>query len=758
MSALLRSLDAFRVYLFGEPEGDELQHLVETLYLCGLTLPPYLATGGSGSTVQSWTTSSCNFQSETASSVESTSNSPRSPWQSRSPRSNSTGSAPLNGLTAQIDQTAKIRLQNVDPPVCDVKDPRYSKQLARHLRGLCRCQAGGMNDGHLHVADYYRRQLPASWGMNASLAIELLRECYFDLDRTIEVWYERQKLWQLLVEPIDETVTPRGAKNVGNTCYAGALLLAMFSYSDAFDPLLRRTYEKAEINRLRNAILVFVNRVRTGLGGSEDVMYQLMDALYQCGWQRRGQQDAGELFLFILDCLDAPLLPMRERMITGQQGKPSFRITCERIVQLYVPQGPSCDLMDLLDAYFHDKSEAPEETSTGNRTETTDHKAQNGSPNGAVRGDYTKLPDQSEKLEVREGTATASNSYRSSQIRMKPPQVSRQLSLLSDAQKHEVMSSQLRSGSAGSLAARSETTPTTRRKGTIRHTHGGRPFRHAVEHSYDDVAALARSPPPTSLKGPSALTATVSVESGLGQYTNKLDKNGENIPVNGRDTAKSPGVSIQSSRGTATDVPSLTLPTNQDEADLSKAGKIPWRMLTMLPWYIYSSTESKYEAVQAYSQSTEGHALLLPITLSRYTRKGWRTNTKVNIPAVIDFSKFVARHPADRLNAKHKWLLRLHSCVCHKGTNVYRGHFISYSFTGQRWVRFDDMQWYGNMKANLSDYERFWNEICLDSYILIYELVRGNPDGTTSRPVVLPHINGDHSPMARNTTNACVVM
>eukprot|EP01134_Creolimax_fragrantissima_P003220 CFRG3220T1 len=158
----------------------------------------------------------------------------------------------------------------------------------------------------------------------------------------------------------------QGMENGGNTCYIDSVLFACFAALDAFDSLLTTGDSEAQDNGnirvLQDVLLRIINRLRSGELVSSMLMCSLLDTLHAMGWEsdmhnqpmnttknkmhgisthsQHSQQDAGELFLFLLEHLGGPLFPMVQDMVHGGMADSSDqRIIDERMLHVVVSCG-----------------------------------------------------------------------------------------------------------------------------------------------------------------------------------------------------------------------------------------------------------------------------------------------------------------------------------------------------------------------------------------------------------------------------------
>lgn len=130
------------------------------------------------------------------------------------------------------------------------------------------------------------------------------------------------------------------------SCFLSSVVFSMFATLDTFDALLTRplpvTDEGAPRRRLQILLATTVNILRSGDTVPLPVMNALRLAVYEAGFQSmaqvEAQQDASELFLFLLDQLAAPVFTFQQRMFHGGIGdnRDTQRLA-ERVLQVSIP-------------------------------------------------------------------------------------------------------------------------------------------------------------------------------------------------------------------------------------------------------------------------------------------------------------------------------------------------------------------------------------------------------------------------------------
>ena len=148
----------------------------------------------------------------------------------------------------------------------------------------------------------------------------------------------------------------------GISCYLDSLLFAMFARLDSFEPILYKRFEKDE-NRDNFATLlrVYVNMLRSGKHMTPDITKLVLESIFDAGWHpsasRYEQQDCSELFAFITEKLNMPLLTLKMDIAHGgkEVKEDDHRLINESLLHVPVP-GMAHDvpilLEECLEQYF----------------------------------------------------------------------------------------------------------------------------------------------------------------------------------------------------------------------------------------------------------------------------------------------------------------------------------------------------------------------------------------------------------------------
>lgn len=160
-----------------------------------------------------------------------------------------------------------------------------------------------------------------------------------------------------------------------------------------------------------------------------------------------------------------------------------------------------------------------------------------------------------------------------------------------------------------------------------------------------------------------------------------------------------------------------------------------WMFLRLLPFYTDDNVVSgnKDESLARNSREFVNRRPILPICLKRYSfhadsSTASRSARRIIIPPLINVPEFVAQEDTGDVPAEY--MLVLESAVCHRGTSISSGHFVSAvrKYTGDvceadahaaPWMLYDDMAKNGRVVEKTFDdiFDTEW------PYILFYRLV-----------------------------------
>ncbi|KAK5109434.1 hypothetical protein LTR62_006993 [Meristemomyces frigidus] len=187
-----------------------------------------------------------------------------------------------------------------------------------------------------------------------------------------EAAYKLLLLLQWTYEGIVQAYNPQtkllGAVNRENvTCYADALLFAMFARLDSFEAMLYDSFDDTPRKTLAGVLRLWVNLLRSGKLITTDVTWALQHALAECGWPdaaRLKQQDPSEAFSFITGQLGLPLLTLKMDLYhTGKEDlQDDHKFVNERLLEVAIPEQPEegsnvITLEQCLEQYFNNRIE-----------------------------------------------------------------------------------------------------------------------------------------------------------------------------------------------------------------------------------------------------------------------------------------------------------------------------------------------------------------------------------------------------------------
>ncbi|KAJ2385907.1 hypothetical protein GGI23_006615, partial [Coemansia sp. RSA 2559] len=169
---------------------------------------------------------------------------------------------------------------------------------------------------------------------------------------------------------INPQIQTSGAVNAGGTsCYIDSLFMALFGAQTSYDALLyMRDLRSEPANKLLAISRLFVNFMRAGELIDVWLVEEMRGALFACGWlggepstKAIGQQDASELYMFLMDALQMPYLPLEMRMVHGaDHDAADCKMVAQRMAELAFPEDstmaddPPLLLQALLESYFFD--------------------------------------------------------------------------------------------------------------------------------------------------------------------------------------------------------------------------------------------------------------------------------------------------------------------------------------------------------------------------------------------------------------------
>eukprot|EP00474_Spongospora_subterranea_P009107 CRZ09565.1 hypothetical protein [Spongospora subterranea] len=159
------------------------------------------------------------------------------------------------------------------------------------------------------------------------------------------------------VYPIIASRSPLGLEHHHNSCYISAMICAMFTGVSNFDAMFLPRSCSTKVDQLRKLLILIVRLLRSGSKIHKNLVHVFRYAVFQAGFmdcsQIFQQQDVHELFVFILDLLNAPVIAMLENFHHGgiEDANIDTRMLQERCLQLSISETSSC-VKRLLDCFF----------------------------------------------------------------------------------------------------------------------------------------------------------------------------------------------------------------------------------------------------------------------------------------------------------------------------------------------------------------------------------------------------------------------
>lgn len=180
-----------------------------------------------------------------------------------------------------------------------------------------------------------------------------------------------------------------------------------------------------------------------------------------------------------------------------------------------------------------------------------------------------------------------------------------------------------------------------------------------------------------------------------------------------------------------------------------------WMLLRLLPFYTDDNDVQKNESTARNSREFVNRRPVLPICLKRYSfsaadQQASRSKKRIIIPPVIDLPLFVADDVDGEVGG---YKLILESAVCHRGTTVSSGHFVSAvrkntrvesesleDSLGALWYLYDDMKKTRVVTKTFKEiFDKEW------PYLLFYRLV--SCSGARESSAVLSVRTSSYSPV-----------
>lgn len=149
----------------------------------------------------------------------------------------------------------------------------------------------------------------------------------------------------------------------GVTCYLDTLMFSMFARLESFEPMLFKSFDydtSPEKSNLAIFLRLYVNMMRSGKLITTDITKMLLTAIKKAGWNSScfvKQQDCFDLFGFIADMLNMPMITLRLDIAHGgkEDKQDDHKLINERMLLISVPgdeADPPILLEQCLENYF----------------------------------------------------------------------------------------------------------------------------------------------------------------------------------------------------------------------------------------------------------------------------------------------------------------------------------------------------------------------------------------------------------------------
>lgn len=516
-----------------------------------------------------------------------------------------------------------------------------------------------------------------------------------------------------------------GAENLENVmCYLDALLFSMFANLESFEPMLFISNQNMNYltNQLSTLLRLYVNCLRSGNLITTDLTMRICETLTKLGFDEamsHRQQDSATLFEFITQTLSMPLLTFKiDIKHAGKLDKDDHKYSKERILFVSLPEEEEESTIPVekpQENHMEDRAHGIESKTA----DTNDHEQESlqkppqdtGTEHGFDHEHKETLEGTSEQKIEREADEEHKNEAES-----EPEQEG---ILLEECLEHYFNNSI----SVKRELERRATLESLRRDSMGNGNLGEANFNNIPEHPNpsSDLKHETTSEQIEFLEDQANLS-----ENPTQSQTRQSRSGSKSISIRGQTRTRSSTLSLWSSND-----------NNNPEKNKTKEVSLPaWMFLRLLPFYTDDNEiDHTNESVAKSSTEFVSRRPILPICLKRYSfnpqkSQANRSKKKIIIPPIINLPQFVADDVNDNTTGDYKLILE--SVVCHRGTSISSGHYISiirkntnvineteeeaYNAT---WLLYDDMHRKSRVveKSFKEAFETEW------PYMLFYRLV-----------------------------------
>lgn len=609
----------------------------------------------------------------------------------------------------------------------------------------------------------------------------------------VHLLFKHTRLFQLalegkLVAPLNVyKPTNRDIKLIGmdnynkTTCYLDALIMSMFHSTGVFDFLLDPVGDpnlspelQTEVEELKVILRYLVNLIRSGHHINTSIMYQLLLVLNSLGCEMAlsgTQQDSLQMFVFLVECLSLPLLTFKLAVI--HHGKlnvaDDLRLIEERILLIPVPSNsqpnePPIDLQDCLDKYFNNSVTVRRMMDKKLSNNPFAEDLVDCDSTSAIADEASDDHDEMNEYE-RQGILKSVDSM---DVCVRTPSPTERLEQIE--QSTESLKISPVTTLDNSPGNRSPTSPGSRTAPSKSPT-------------FESIMNFAVSVPMDTAESASFRNVTERLSHQRTRSSTLMSKLNNVIPSNPSRVTRRPS-SISNTE--------VSLPA--------------WMYMQILPYYadpnvkltvenhedFYRSRTKRSKTIDSsqydpkhveenqsmmspFERRFGGHRPIVPICLKKYTwnerGQSVKIKRKVNIPEIIMYPFFIAedrtkigfvdfKRSKDLKSPCGSFMLVLQSCVCHRGSSVNSGHYVSISRKHRylpnlpnkdEWVLFNDVELPQDKAKTMTFAQVMDTE---DPYILFYEIV----ELISNEPaIVMPSGSNDHYWSGTNTRKPSVV-
>lgn len=539
-----------------------------------------------------------------------------------------------------------------------------------------------------------------------------------------------------------------GAENWENVmCYLDALLFSMFANLESFEPILFISNKKAQtypkelqqqhdhefylVNQLSGLLRVYVSLLRLGNLITTDLTMRLCEVLSKLGFTEsmsHKQQDCASLFEFLTETLSMPLLTFKIDIKHGGKFNKDDdeKYSRERILFVSIPDEEEREMFrNNLDI----RSTSPSPSPSPSQNSDAEGVA---TPSESTSADGSPIPLDDDSILLEE----CLEHYFSNSISVKR-ELERRATLESIR-----LGKSIPENSEYAISSRNTSISSSYKDSPDAET-----FEIAPNSASSSVPGPGSGPIPIPRSSNSETPNSSIIAS---RYPSSINK----TPLRTRSSTLSIW-SLNEVESNTTQVRTRAGSMSSRRASLTnKEVSLPaWMFLRLLPFYTddneINNHNGKDHSIAKNSKEFVNRRPILPICLKRYSfhdATASKAKRRIIIPPVINLPNFVADEDNDDLaNSTNSFKLILESAVCHRGTSVTLGHFVSVIRKDTNNLQETDEEahnatWYlyDDMKKKSRVIEKTFKEI-FDTewpYMLFYRLVSNDECDSTNSSIL----------------------